>query len=140
MGFKSRHRITSQMPEINLVPMMDVLMSILTFFIIISMTLTHQQSVVDVQLPGVGKGSATTQAVPDALTIALTASGQIQIGDNTVTREQVLQQVPIYLREDPQRVVLLKADRTLPYEQVVQLLGELRTVGGNRVSLAISQP
>ncbi|NEQ28726.1 MAG: biopolymer transporter ExbD, partial [Microcoleus sp. SIO2G3] len=35
------------MPEINLVPMMDVIMTILTFFIIVSMTLTNQQNAVN---------------------------------------------------------------------------------------------
>jgi biopolymer transport protein ExbD len=137
MGFKSRHRIASQMPEVNLVPMMDVLMSILVFFIILSMTLTRQPAGVDVQLPGVETGG-TTQTAPDSLVVVLNAQGQLQVGEELVTPQQLLEKVPAYLREDPARIVLLKADRTLPYEQVVQLLGQLRSVGGNHVSLAIA--
>ncbi|NJK42085.1 MAG: hypothetical protein HC934_13530 [Acaryochloridaceae cyanobacterium SU_2_1] len=49
MGFRRRHHSVST-PEINLVPMIDVLMSVLTFFIIISMTLSRQKAI-EVQLP-----------------------------------------------------------------------------------------
>ncbi|MEM6424137.1 MAG: biopolymer transporter ExbD, partial [Cyanobacteria bacterium P01_D01_bin.128] len=38
-----KQRPASRVPEVNLVPMMDVLMTVLTFFIIISMSLTGQQ-------------------------------------------------------------------------------------------------
>lgn len=49
MRFKNRQP-GSQIPEVNLVPMMDVLMTVLTFFIIVSMGLTGQQ-IVNVRLP-----------------------------------------------------------------------------------------
>jgi biopolymer transport protein ExbD len=42
-----------------------------------------------------------------------------------------------YLQKNPNGAVVLNADRKLPYEQVVQLLGRMRDIGGDRVSLAI---
>jgi biopolymer transport protein ExbD len=42
-----------------------------------------------------------------------------------------------YLKQHPQGAVILNADHKLPYEQVVQLLGKMRDIGGDRVSLAI---
>jgi biopolymer transport protein ExbD len=42
-----------------------------------------------------------------------------------------------YLRKYPNGAVVLNADRKLSYEQVVQLLGRMRDIGGDRVSLAI---
>ena len=45
----------SQLPEVNLVPLLDVLMSVLTFFIITSMTLTGR-NIANVNLPGTGTG------------------------------------------------------------------------------------
>jgi biopolymer transport protein ExbD len=41
------------------------------------------------------------------------------------------------LQKNPQGAVVLNADRKLPYEQVVQVLGKMRDIGGDRVSLAI---
>lgn len=139
MPLKSRFRASkSQMPEINLVPMMDVLMTILTFFIIISMTLTAQQRSVDIDLPNTNAGASDVNA-PDPLVVGLTRQGQIAIADKPVTEAQLNQQMQAYLQTNPQGVVVLKADKKLPYEQVIQVLGKMRNVGGDRVSLAIEQ-
>ena len=50
MKFKRQQR-SSQMPELNLVPMIDLIMTVLTFFIVVSMTLTSGTGSVKVQLP-----------------------------------------------------------------------------------------
>ncbi len=137
MPLKSRFRAsTSQMPEINLVPMIDVLMTILTFFIIISMTLTAQQQSVNIDLPSTNAGANTVQT-PDPLVVGLTNQGQIAIANNPVTEAQLSQQMQVYLQTNPNGAVVLQADKKLPYEQVVQVLGKMRDVGGDRVSLAI---
>ena len=137
MPLKSRFRAsTSQMPEINLVPMMDVLMTILTFFIIISMTLTVQQQSVNIDLPSTNAG-ANTVKTPDPLVVGLTNQGVLAIANNPVTDAQLSQQMQAYLQTNPNGAVVLQADKKLPYEQVVQVLGKMRDVGGDRVSLAI---
>lgn len=137
MPLKSRFRAsTSQMPEINLVPMMDVLMTILTFFIIISMTLTVQQQSVNINLPSTNAG-ANTVKTPDPLVVGLTNQGTLKVANNPVTDAQLSQQMQVYLQTNPNGAVVLQADKKLPYEQVVQVLGKMRDVGGDRVSLAI---
>lgn len=135
MRFKSDSN-HSEMPELNLVPMMDVLMTILTFFIIVSMTLTSQQSV-DVTLPSANTG-VSEQNTPDPLVVGLNQQGQISLGTQSVTTEQLAQQMVAYLRSNPQGVVILKADSELAYQKVVKLLGTMRDIGGDRVSLAIN--
>ena len=137
MPLKSRFRAsTSQMPEINLVPMMDVLMTILTFFIIISMTMTAQQQSVNIDLPSTNAG-ANTVKTPDPLVVGLTNQGTLEVANNPVTDAQLSQQMQAYLQTNPNGAVVLQADKKLPYEQVVQVLGKMRDVGGDRVSLAI---
>ena len=123
------------MPEINLVPMMDVIMTILTFFIIVSMTLTNFQSV-DATLPSTQKGASKETPI-DPLIIGVTKTGQTEINGGMVTELQMGQQVVAYFQKNPKGTVVLKADKSLPYERVVKTLGVLRDVGGDRVSLAI---
>jgi len=124
------------MPEINLVPMMDVLMTILTFFIIISMTLTVQQRSVNIDLPSTKVG-ANDLKTPDPLIVGLTRQGTLAIANQPVTDAQLRLQMQAYLQTNPNGVVVLQADKKLPYEQVVQVLGKMRDIGGDRVSLAI---
>ncbi|HEY9652582.1 MAG TPA: biopolymer transporter ExbD [Coleofasciculaceae cyanobacterium] len=135
MRFKSQQK-TSQMPEINLVPMMDVILTILTFFIVVSMTLTTQQGAVDLTLPSTDSGTSQ-QNTPDPLVISLNQKGQLFLGSQTVSETQLAQPIQAYLQKNPQGAVILKADKNLPYEKVVKLLGTMRDIGGDRVSLAI---
>ena len=134
MRFKSQAK-KSDMPEVNLVPMMDVLMTILTFFILIAMTLTTQQTV-NVALPSTSAGAIETKE-PDPLIVGLNLKNEILLADKPVSTGELGQKVQSYLAQNPKGVVILKADSKIPYEQVVKLLGTMRDMGGDRVSLAI---
>jgi len=134
MRFKSQQK-KSEMPEVNLVPMMDVLMTILTFFIIIAMTLTTQQTV-NVTLPSANAGAVELKE-SDPLIIGLNLQGEILLDSKTVSQAELSQRMQSYLTQNPKGAVILKAADKIPYEQVVKLLGTMRDVGGDRVSLAI---
>ncbi|NES98241.1 MAG: biopolymer transporter ExbD [Desertifilum sp. SIO1I2] len=136
MRFKSRQQ-NSQVPEVNLVPMMDVLMSVLTFFIILSMSLTGQR-ILNVNLPGIGQGESQIEAV-QPLEVGLNNQGEILLSNQVISKTQLTREIQSYLAQNPEGVVTLKADRTLPYRQVSQLLVEMRDVGGASVSLAIER-
>jgi len=125
----------SQMPEINLVPMMDVIMTILTFFIIVSMTLTSFQAV-DVPLPSTDKG-ISKEKPPEPMIVGMNRQGQILVNNAPASDTQLAQQIVTYLEKNPKGAVVLKADKDVQYEKVVQVLGTLRDVGGDRISLAI---
>ena len=129
-----RHRRTAHRPpEVNLIPMLDVLMTVLTFFIIISMTLGVEKGV-DVQLPSNAKSQP--QTTPDPLIAKLAQQG-ITVSDRAMTKPQLIQQVKLYLAQNPKGIVVLQAAPEVQYEQVVELLGELKDLGGDRISLAI---
>jgi biopolymer transport protein ExbD len=134
MRFKRQQR-PGQIPEVNLVPMLDVLMVVLTFFIIVSMTLTTQQGL-DVQLPA-STNEPVSNAEPEFALVKLNTDGVILFDEQPATREQLTAQVKTFLEANPKGFVVMQADEKLPYEQVVTLLGELKQVGGERVSLAI---
>jgi biopolymer transport protein ExbD len=135
MKFKQKGGSGNSMPEVNLVPMMDVIMTILTFFILVTMTMTNFQSV-DANLPSSEKGVNKDTPV-DPLVIGLTKQGQVMIDNAAANESQIGQQVVAYFQKNPKGSVVLKADKGLAYEKVVQTLGVLREVGGDKVSLAI---
>lgn len=138
MRFKHQQKHQS-LPAINLVPMLDVLMAVLTFFIVISMTFTRLQ-VVDVQLPSDANSQIKQTNLPKPLIVELNSQGeqeQILVGNQSSTKEQLFQQMQAYLDQNPQGAVLLTAKPEVNYEQVLQLLTQMRAVGGDRVSLAI---
>ncbi|MBF2047039.1 MAG: ExbD/TolR family protein [Leptolyngbya sp. IPPAS B-1204] len=134
MRFK-RQRRGSDIPTVNLVPMLDVLMVVLTFFIIVSMTLTLQQGV-EVQLPSQDTPTPV-EPEPKIAIVELNPEGEILFDDQPTEKTALTAAVKAFLEENPKGIVVLQAAEKLPYEQVVTLLGEMKAVGGERVSLAI---
>ncbi|MFM2430191.1 MAG: hypothetical protein RLZZ511_1404 [Cyanobacteriota bacterium] len=141
MRFRAQQQRQNSMPEINLVPMMDVIMTILTFFIIVSMTLSDVSSV-DIRLPQKGSGSNKSTTPSDGKTdstrliIAIDAKGQLFLDQRPVNQAKMMQFAQQHLAANPKSRVIIAADQAVPYQQVLQTLKALRDVGGDRVSLS----
>lgn len=136
MRFKNSRQDHDGVPEVNLVPMMDVLMTVLTFFIIVSMTLTGTP-IAGLVLPktdGAGVAKGDDKAV---LVVGLNAKEEIVLDDQPANPIQLAEAMQKFYDQHPQGVVSLKADKSLTYSQVVKLLKTMRDIGGDRVSLAI---
>lgn len=136
MRFKHQQRHSS-VPEVNLVPMMDVLMTVLTFFILISMSLTGQR-LAFVNLPGAGAGVNEKEPVKP-FEVGLNRQGEILLDGKAASEAQLAEKMQSYLAQNPDGSIVLKADRELPYEQVEKLLKQMSKIGGVSVSLAIER-
>ena len=134
---KLKNRGKRAMPEVNLVPMMDVVMTILTFFIIVSMTLTNAKTVKEGSLPSIDDKNLTTDEPTDPLVVGVNRTGQLVLDDQPVDDAKLAQAVVTYLDSNPKGSVVLKADKDLNYDKVVKAIAVLRDVGGDKVSLAI---
>lgn len=138
MRFKSQ-REASPIPNIDLIPMLNVMMAVLAFFVLISLTLAPEPGTVEVQLPQ--NGNAATPPNPDepAPFIArLSAEGNITVQNQLIADETALEQaIRAYLGNNQTGAVLLIPDDQANYEQALQLLAKMREIGGDRVSLGI---
>ncbi|MGB3295357.1 MAG: biopolymer transporter ExbD [Phormidesmis sp.] len=137
---RTRHRRPTRSPEVNLVPMMDVLMTVLIFFVLISMRLTGVQ-ISGVRLPQSVEGA--NEAIIDnskevsPLVIGLTRDKVLVLSGEPTELAALGPAIQAYFAENPEGSLMLKADRALPYDDVADLLSELRKIGGRRVSLAV---
>ena len=141
MRFKNQNKASS-MPVVDLIPMLNVMMSVLAFFVLISMTLATQPEGVEIQLPSDEEeveSSTQQQYDPDAfLIVGLDPLGEITIGEEpVVSKEELWMRMQTYLEENTEGIVLLNAEPETPYEEVMQLIAQMRDLGGERVSLAI---
>ena len=144
MRFRDR-QTGSRIPTVNLVPMMDVLMTVLTFFIIISMSLTGQQ-LVNVALPGLGganirqpKNKPKSSLPLKTLVLGLNMKGDVLMDNKPVDNTRLAVNIQKYLAKNPKGKIVLKADRDLPYDKVAKLLERVSKIGGDRVSLAVER-
>ena len=135
MGLRNRRRAATPVPEPNLVPMMDVVVTILIFFVLASMA-PKAKMIKNVALPSADKGTVE-ETLPDPLVIGINKQGQTMVENQPIDDLAMGQKVVEYLNKNAKGAVVLKADKGLQYEQVVKKLGVLRDVGGDRVSLAL---
>jgi len=121
--------------RIEIVPLIDVIFCILTFFILAAVGLSRQQAI-SVDLP---KASTGTSQGRQILMISLDELGQVYVEKNPViSQDQFIQQLQAYKQQNPSGVFVLYASPNAMYNEVVQILDLLREVGGDRVALANS--
>jgi biopolymer transport protein ExbD len=139
MRFKHKSR-GSQIVQVNLVPLIDILATVLIFFVVISMTLTSQQSGINIELPTTSKSSGVAQEEsPEPLVVGLSKKGEVLVENKAVSQAELAVKIQTYLQEKPEGAIILKADKQIAYEQVIKLLANMKEIGGDRVSLAIDQ-
>lgn len=124
----------SHEPEvrIEIVPLIDVIFCILTFFILAAVTLTRQNAI-NVDLPRAATG--TTQ-MRKLLIVTVDPIGQTYVEKQPVSREQLYQTLLNFRTTSPEGTMVLYASRAASYNDVVQVLDLLQSVGGDRVALA----
>ncbi|MEO0375995.1 MAG: biopolymer transporter ExbD, partial [Cyanobacteria bacterium P01_A01_bin.17] len=66
--------------------------------------------------------------------------GQLYVDKQPVSQEQLTQTLESYIKAQPQGVVVLNADKLVSYDQVIQVLDLLQSIGGNRVALGTTTP
>jgi biopolymer transport protein ExbD len=118
--------------RVELIPLIDVIFCILTFFLLAAVTLTRQPAI-NVDLP---KASTGAPQMRDMLLVSIDPVGQTYIDDQLVTQEQLYQRLLEYQQSNPQGLIVLYANKYASYENVVEVLDLLRAVGGDRVALA----
>ena len=123
--------------QVQIIPLIDVVFCILTFFLLAALQFTRQQAI-NVDLPKASTSSVsgiTSQG--GSLIVTIDAVGNTYIEKQPVKREDLRQSLKQYLQQNPSAIVVLNASRTATYNDVIETLDLLRQVGGDRVSLGI---
>ncbi|MBE7380495.1 MAG: biopolymer transporter ExbD [Leptolyngbya sp. SIO1E4] len=126
-------------PQVDLIPMLTVMMGVLAFFVVVTMTLGNEQ-MIDMKLPAAQPEDQPPPPVTgQPFIVELDANGAIKLNDTPIDKEALEAQMEAYLSRKSDNTVYLLPDRDLPYEAVMQFLGDMRQIGGDRVSLAIEE-
>jgi len=130
-----RRRGRAPMAEINVTPLVDVMLVLLIIFMVTAPLLTAG---VPVELPE-SRAKALAQE-PDPVTLSLGRDGRLFIGENEVAPGELPDRLAALPRgadgKPPQ--VTLRADKTLDYGRVMGVMGELNRAGFNAIALVTS--
>jgi len=123
-------------PSINIVPMIDVIFAILTFFVLSTLFLTRSEGL-PVNLPG----SATADLQPQEQTVVtIDAAGNLSLNRQPTTLDTLESQVRQQTAEGNSPLVVINADKAVPHGQVVAVMDRLRAIPAVRLAIATERP
>lgn len=121
--------------RIEIIPLIDVIFCILTFFLLGALQLTRQQAI-NIDLP---KASSAAPQMREMLVVSLDDFGQVYIEQQQLSaKDQFTQAIKNYSATNPNGLVVLYASRSASYNQVVEVLDLLREAGGEQVRVALA--
>ena len=121
--------------ELNIVPMIDVIFAILTFFIISSLYLTRSESL-PVNLP-----KAASAEVQERTQIAVTVkeSGDVALNREAIALENLQAGVRDLMGATQESVIVINADEAVSHGRVIAVMDELREIEGATLGIATEQ-
>ncbi len=130
-GGRGRYR---SMSEINVTPLVDVMLVLLIVFMVTAPMLT---SGVNVDLPKTSAQPLNADAKP--LTVTISADGQIHFGDEAVLPGDLVGQLQAASGGDNARRIFVRGDKSIPYGQVMQVMASIAAGGFTKVALLAEQ-
>ena len=122
------------MSEINVTPLVDVMLVLVVIFIITAPLLA---SSIRLDLPTTD--AARPNDAPRFVTVALDAGGRLFLNDQPVTPAELAQKLSDSARSNPDTEVQLRADLTVPYSRIVEVMGAAQKAGLNRIGF-VAEP
>ena len=117
--------------DINVTPLVDVCLVLLIIFMVVTPML---QQGVDVKLPET-KNPDKMPENQKQLTVAIKADGNVFVGQNWVTAENLKARFEEEHTSNPDKDVIIKADERLKYKQVRSLMQTINEAGFSRVGV-----
>ncbi|MBK6648507.1 MAG: biopolymer transporter ExbD [Betaproteobacteria bacterium] len=133
-GRLERSKGSEPMSDINVTPLVDVMLVLVVIFIITAPLLT---SSIRLDLPK-AEGTSAMDA-PKFVTLVVEASGQAYLNDQEIDPPTLAEALQRTAKQNPETEVQLRADASVPYGKVVEVMGIAQKAGLNRIGF-VAEP
>jgi biopolymer transport protein TolR len=133
-GRLERPRGVPPMSDINMTPLIDVMLVLLVIFMITAPLMT---SSLKLELPRTD--AAQPNDAPQSIAVALDKDGRTFFGDEALEPGAFAARVAAAAQRNPQTEVQLRADRNVPYGRVAELIGIVQKAGLSRIGF-VTEP
>jgi len=128
-GAQGLRRSRPALAEINVTPLVDVMLVLL----IISMVAAPMlQRGINLELPATRTATTIEEA---RVVVSIDRDGRIRLNDRPIHPSLLQEQMSYLAQSNPEETVFLRADKLLPYGEVLLIMDTIRTAGVTRVSL-----
>ena len=123
--------------EINIIPLIDVMFALLTFFVISTLYLTRSEGL-PVNLPKAATAQQQQQSVK--ATVTVDAKGQVSLNRKPIALDALTEQVRTLVGSNQEVMVVINADEGVDHGQVVAVMDRVRRVPGAKLAIATQKP
>ena len=130
-GKRTRYR---PLAEINVTPLVDVMLVLLIIFMVTAPLMT---SGVPVDLPKANAQPINNDSEP--LTVSLNAEGKIFLQDQEVATDDLVTKLQAIAKDNPERRIFVRGDKDIAYGKIMQVMGTITQGGFTKVALLAEQ-
>lgn len=129
---KLRNYRETKQPDLNIIPMIDIMFFLLVFFMLSTMYMVEQKTI-PVNLP-----QATSATIDNKtnFTVTLKDDGSIYLEDQQTDIQTLLMQATKEQKNNPSFAIIIRADKNINYDKVVSFIDTLKKAGITRFGLA----
>jgi biopolymer transport protein ExbD len=121
--------------QINIVPMIDIVFALLTFFIMSSLSLTRSQGL-PVNLPQASTAKSQQQK---QVVITIDPAGKLSLKQQPIALEQITSQIQTFVQANKDAIVVINADEQVPHGRVIAVMDQVRRVPGAKLAIGTQQ-
>ena len=127
---------SDELPQINMTPMVDVVLCLLVFFMAATRLYDWDESEFPVRVPEVSEAAPLTQA-PDALALTVLAPGKVALGEKTLDLSGLTSALGEARGRYADQGVLIRGDGTLAYPDLADVLSACYAAGIRNIDLPV---
>ena len=131
-GGRGRYR---PMSDINVTPLVDVMLVLLIIFMVTAPLMT---SGVNVDLPKTNAAPVNADTKP--ITLSIKGDGSLYLGDDAVSADDLVARLQAVTGNDPAHRIFVRGDQHIDYGRVMQVMGTITAGGFTKVALLAEQP
>lgn len=121
--------------RVDIVPLIDVVTYLLFFFMMFT-TFRVDPAGVNIALP---KAATASSQAAEHIVITVDGSGKVYFGQHPATLAEVTERAREALAEDPETLFIIKADKDLKVDTLVQAMDAVRLAGASRLALGVER-
>ncbi|AYN86595.1 MULTISPECIES: protein TolR [Commensalibacter] len=134
-GRNRRGRGRRPQADINVTPMVDVMLVLLIIFMVAAPMMT---SGINVDLPKTAAKPVNADTKP--ITVTVREDGSVYLGDNVVDMNQLVEQLKVMSQNDSEHRIFVKGDQHINYGRVMEVMGRVTAGGFTHVALLAQMP
>ena len=124
------------MAEINVTPLVDVMLVLLIIFMITAPLMTHK---IRIDLPQPSNNPPPEMTLPDPIDLAVKESGELYWNDEPITEAMLAAQLRVAAQKTPQPELQIRAEKTTQYQLIATVMSNAKNAGMVKIGFITAQ-